>query len=67
MLFISKIKLHNFFGLNGENNHIVVYLLPMLARCHFSIVNFDAPMFKRAHNIFALIINFLELIDNQNI
>jgi hypothetical protein len=58
MLFVSKIKIHNFFGLNGENNQIVVYVLSMLARCHFSILNFDASMFKGAHNIFALIINF---------
>jgi hypothetical protein len=67
MLSISKIKTHNFFCLNGENNQIVVYLISMLARCHFSIVNFDASMFKGAHNTFALIIIFLELIDNQSI
>ncbi len=68
MLFNTKIKIHNFFGLNGEINQIVVYLLPMLARCHFAIVKFDVSMFKRAHVIFlhwSLI--FWELIDNQNI
>jgi hypothetical protein len=68
MLFISQNKNSQLFCLNGENNQIVVYLLPMLARCHFAIVNFDVSMFKRAHVIFfhwSLI--FLELTNIRNI
>jgi hypothetical protein len=35
------------------------YVFPKGANCIFAIANFDLWMFKGAHNIFTLVVNFL--------
>jgi hypothetical protein len=41
------------------------YVLPTLVECHSTIASFVLWMPKGAHDIFALVINFLGLISNQ--
>ncbi len=36
-----------------------LYVLPTLVKCYFATINYDLWMFKRAYDVFALVINFL--------
>ncbi len=36
-----------------------MYVLPTLLECHFATMSFDLWMFKRAYDVFALVINLL--------
>jgi hypothetical protein len=38
-----------------------LFVLPQLVKCLLIIVNFDLWMFKRAHDIFTLVVNFLDV------
>ncbi len=43
-----------------------IYVLPLLNDCSYVIVSFELWMSKGAHDVFALVINFWDLIGNQN-
>jgi len=36
-----------------------LYVLPTLAKCHFTTTNFDLWISKAGHDVFAFVINFL--------
>ncbi len=35
------------------------YVFPTLVKCYFATANYDFWMFKKAYDVFALVINFL--------
>ncbi len=47
------------FGWFGGEENLQKYVLPKLKQCYSATINFDLLMLKGAHDVFALLINFL--------